>query len=87
MRGKCCTQHDYGVPALANTNNALQDGFLTALEMQAVAVTVFLVNGVRLNGHVVRHDLYSLALRRDAHTQLVAKPSISTIMPQGDFTL
>lgn len=71
---------------MANTNNTLQDGFLTALETQRVAVTVFLVNGIRLNGHVVRHDLYSLALRRDRHTQVVFKPSISTIMPQSDLT-
>ena len=72
---------------MANTNNTLQDGFLTALETQRVAVTVFLVNGIRLNGHVVRHDLYSLALRRDRHTQVVLKPSISPIMPQSDLTL
>lgn len=72
---------------MAAKNNTLQDGFLGALEGQAVPATVFLINGVKLQGHVVRHDLFSLALRRAGQTQLVLKSSISTIMPSGDFEL
>ncbi|GAW37153.1 RNA-binding protein Hfq [Roseovarius sp. A-2] len=72
---------------MAAKNNTLQDGFLAALEGQAVPATVFLINGVKLQGHVVRHDLFSLALRRAGQTQLVLKSSISTIIPSGEFDL
>ncbi|WP_027233665.1 RNA chaperone Hfq [Leisingera caerulea] len=72
---------------MAEKTNALQDGFLTALELQKVPATVFLVNGVRLQGHVVRHDRYSLALQRAEQTQIVLKSSISTIMSNDELTL
>jgi host factor-I protein len=45
------------------------------------SVTVFLVNGVKLQGIVTWFDNFSILLRRDGHTQLVYKHAISTIMP------
>ena len=44
-------------------------------------VTVFLVNGVKLQGIITWFDNFSVLLRRDGHTQLVYKHAISTVMP------
>ena len=46
-----------------------------------MAVTVFLINGVKLQGIITQQDEESLLLRRDGHTQLVYKHAVSTIMP------
>lgn len=59
----------------------VQDDFLNNLKKEKVSVTVFLVNGVKLQGLITWFDSFSLLLRRDGHTQLVYKHAISTIMP------
>ena len=59
----------------------LQEVFLNHVRKGKVPLTVFLVNGVRLQGILTCFDSFSLLLRRDAHSQLVYKHSISTIMP------
>ena len=46
-----------------------------------ISVTVFLVNGVKLQGSITWFDSFSLLLRRDGHTQLIYKHAVSTIMP------
>jgi len=46
-----------------------------------VPVTVFLTNGIRLQGHVGAFDAYSVLLVRDRQAQVVYKHAISTIMP------
>ena len=46
-----------------------------------IAVTVFLVNGVKLQGIITWFDNFCLLLKRDQHVQLVYKHAISTIMP------
>ena len=61
-------------------NKVLND-FLDDLKEDKVAVTVFLINGVKLQGIITSHDDESLLLRRDGHTQLVYKHAVSTIMP------
>ena len=55
--------------------------FLLKLQKEEISVTVFLVNGVKLQGIVTHFDDESLLLRRDGHTQLIYKHAISTIMP------
>ena len=55
--------------------------FLSKLKMEEISVTVFLVNGVKLQGIITYFDNESLLLRRDGHTQLIYKHAISTIMP------
>ena len=45
------------------------------------AKTIFLVNGVKLQGVVTWFDNFCVLLRRDGHSQLVYKHAISTIMP------
>ena len=59
----------------------LQDAFLNHVRKQKIQVTIFLVNGVKLQGVITWFDSFSLLLRRDAQSQLVYKSAISTIMP------
>jgi len=71
------------VYGMVEKNQSLQDVFLNNVRKQKVAVTVFLVNGVKLQGHITWFDNFSLLLKRDTHIQLVYKHAISTIMPNG----
>ena len=59
----------------------VQDDFLNKLKNDKVSVSVFLVNGVKLQGLITWFDSFSLLLRRDGHTQLIYKHAVSTIMP------
>jgi host factor-I protein len=65
----------------------VQDVFLNKIRKEKMAVTVFLVNGVKLQGVVTWFDNFSLLLRRETHIQLVYKHAISTIMPGGPLNL
>ena len=59
----------------------VQDDFLGNIRDNKISVTVFLVNGVKLQGIITWYDDGSLLLRRDGHTQLIYKHAVSTIMP------
>jgi host factor-I protein len=61
--------------------NNLQDVFLNAVRKGKVPVTMFLINGVKLQGVITWFDNFSVLLRRDGHSQLVYKHAISTVMP------
>ncbi len=65
----------------------LQDTFLNHVRKQKVPLTIFLVNGVKLQGVVTWFDNFCLLLRRDAQSQLVYKHAISTIMPGAPIQL
>jgi host factor-I protein len=65
----------------------VQDVFLNSVRKAKVPVTVFLVNGVKLQGIITWFDNFSVLLRREAHVQLVYKHAISTIMPAGPIQL
>ena len=65
----------------------LQDVFLNHIRKQKASVTVFLVNGVKLQGIVTWFDNFCVLLRRDQHSQLVYKHAISTIMPTAPVQL
>ena len=65
----------------------LQDTFLNHVRKQKTPVTVFLVNGVKLQGIITWFDNFSVLLRRDGHTQLVYKHAISTVMPGAPIQL
>ena len=65
----------------------VQDVFLNHIRKGKIPVTVFLVNGVKLQGIVTWFDNFSVLLRRDAHSQLVYKHAISTIMPAAPVQL
>jgi len=65
----------------AEKSQNVQDVFLNHIRKNKVPVTIFLVNGVKLQGIVTWFDNFSVLLRRDAHPQLVYKHAISTVMP------
>ena len=65
----------------------LQDAFLNHVRKHKIPLTVFLVNGVKLQGIVSWFDNFCVLLRRDAHSQLVYKHAISTIMPSAPVQL
>ena len=66
---------------MAARSLSLQDHFLNSVRRAKLAVTIFLVKGVKLQGVITWFDTFSLLLRREGASQLVYKHSISTIMP------
>ena len=65
----------------------VQDVFLNYVRKNKVAVTVFLVNGVKLQGNISWFDNFCILLRRDSQSQLVYKHAISTVMPSDPIQL
>lgn len=65
----------------------LQDVFLNNVRKNKSPVTVFLVNGVKLQGIITWFDNFCILLRRDGHSQLVYKHAISTVMPVSPVQL
>lgn len=65
----------------------LQDTFLNAVRKSRTPLTIFLVNGVKLQGVVTWFDNFCVLLRRDGQVQLVYKQAISTIMPGGPVAM
>lgn len=59
----------------------LQDVFLTSIRNAGVQVTMFLVNGVMLQGRVAAYDLFCMLLEREGYVQLAYKHAVSTIQP------
>ena len=66
---------------MADKAQNLQDVFLNNVRKSKIPVTVFLVNGVKLQGIITWFDNFSLLLRRDGHSQLLYKHAVSTLMP------
>ena len=65
----------------------LQETFLNHMRRGKVPVTVFLTNGVRLQGVITSFDRFSILLQRDTQSQLVFKHVISTVMPGVPLSL
>ena len=65
----------------ADKSQNLQDSFLNNVRKSKAPLTVFLINGVKLQGVITWFDNFCVLLRRDGHSQLVYKHAISTIMP------
>ena len=65
----------------------VQDVFLNYVRKNKSPVTVFLINGVKLQGVITWFDNFCVLLRRDGHIQLVYKHAISTVMPAGPIQL
>jgi len=72
---------------MADKANNLQDMFLNTVRKTKTPVTMFLVNGVKLQGVITWFDNFSVLLRRDGHSQLVYKHAISTVMPATPIQL
>ena len=65
----------------------LQDIFLTAVRRSEDSVTMFLVNGVMLQGQIAAFDLFCMLLQRDGLSQLVYKHAVSTVQPAKPLNL
>ena len=59
----------------------LQDVFLSRVRQAEAQVTMFLVNGVMLQGRIASYDLFCMLLERDGYVQLAYKHAVSTIQP------
>lgn len=60
--------------------HTLQDPFLNTLRKDRIPVSIYLVNGIKLQGHVESFDQFVILLRNSV-SQLVYKHAISTIVP------
>lgn len=72
---------------MSEKSNNLQDVFLNNVRKNKTPVTVFLVNGVKLQGVITWFDNFCVLLRRDGSSQLVYKHAISTVMPAHPIQL
>ena len=72
---------------MADTQTSLQDLFLNALRRSKTPITMFLVNGVMLQGQIAAFDLFCMLLQRDGMAQLVYKHAVSTIQPAHPLNL
>jgi host factor-I protein len=70
-----------GGKPMSEKKQNLQDTFLNSVRKSKTPLTIFLVNGVKLQGVVSWFDNFCVLLRRDGQSQLVYKHAISTIMP------
>lgn len=73
--------------SMSEKSQNVQDVFLNHCRKQKLPVTVFLVNGVKLQGVITWFDNFSMLLRREGHAQLVYKHAISTVMPNQPIQL
>jgi len=74
-------------PMSSDKKQNLQDVFLNAVRKSKTPLTIFLVNGVKLQGVVTWFDNFCVLLRREGQVQLVYKHAISTIMPSQPVDL
>ena len=72
---------------MASDRQNLQDAFLNQVRKEKNSVTVFLINGVKLQGVITWFDNFCILLRRDGQSQLVYKHAVSTIMPSQNVSM
>src|SRR5215470_863500 len=65
---------------MSNKGQLLQDPFLNTLRKEHVPVSIYLVNGIKLQGQIESFDQYVVLLRNSV-TQMVYKHAISTVVP------
>jgi host factor-I protein len=70
----------------ANKGQMLQDPFLNILRKERISVSIYLINGIKLQGQVESFDQYVVLLRNSV-TQMVYKHAISTIVPSKAINL
>ena len=72
---------------MSDKKQNLQDTFLNSVRKSKTPLTIFLVNGVKLQGVVSWFDNFCVLLRRDGQSQLVYKHAISTVQPENPVSL
>ncbi len=65
---------------------SLQDPFLNALRKDRVPVSIFLVNGIKLQGQIESFDQFVILLRNTV-SQMVYKSAISTVVPSRNVKI
>jgi host factor-I protein len=79
-------RHNNGVNTMSTKGQLLQDPFLNQLRKEHVQVSIYLVNGIKLQGQIESFDQYVVLLKNTV-TQMVYKHAISTVVPARAITL
>lgn len=87
MPGQSLDPAQFAGPSGGKKQKMLQDVFLSRVAEAHVQVTMFLVNGVMLQGRIAAYDLFCMMLERDGAVQLAYKHAVSTIQPAGPVDL
>lgn len=87
MPGQSLDPEQFASGAGGRKPKLLQDVFLSRVAEAEVQVTMFLVNGVMLQGRIAAYDLFCMMLERDGAVQLAYKHAVSTIQPAGAVDL
>ncbi|QRN40938.1 MAG: RNA chaperone Hfq [Neisseriaceae bacterium] len=72
---------------MVSRGQLLQDPFLNALRREHVPVSIYLINGIKLQGQVESFDQYVVLLRNSTVVQMVYKHAISTIVPARSVSI
>lgn len=81
MPGAPMDADQFGSQPQTNKQRLLQDVFLSRVSEVEAQVTMFLVNGVMLQGKIAAYDLFCMLLEREGYVQLAYKHAVSTIQP------
>lgn len=87
MPGQLLDPSQFSSPSGGRKQKLLQDVFLSRVAEANVQVTMFLVNGVMLQGRIAAYDLFCMLLERDGAVQLAYKHAVSTIQPASPVDL
>jgi host factor-I protein len=87
MPGAAIDAEQFGTRGGNRKQRLLQDVFLSRVSDAGVQVTMFLVNGVMLQGRIAAYDLFCMLLERDGAVQLAYKHAVSTIQPASPVDL
>ena len=88
MPGSPIEADQFGQPGEGSKKQRLlQDVFLGSVRDAEVSVTMFLVNGVMLQGRIAAYDLFCMLLEREGYVQLAYKHAVSTIQPASPVDL
>jgi host factor-I protein len=87
MPGTSLDPGQFGSQGGSKKQKMLQDIFLSRVAEAEVQVTMFLVNGVMLQGRIAAYDLFCMLLERDGAVQLAYKHAVSTIQPASPVDL
>ncbi|WP_108790649.1 RNA chaperone Hfq [Erythrobacter sp. Alg231-14] len=87
MPGGPVDAEQFGNSSNNRKQRQLQDVFLSKVSDAGVQVTMFLVNGVMLQGRIAAYDLFCMLLERDGAVQLAYKHAVSTIQPANPVDL
>lgn len=87
MPGQELAADQFGNGDTERKSKNLQDVFLDRCRETGVPVTMFLVNGVMLQGEIATFDLFCILLERDGYVQLAYKHAVSTVQPAENLDL